>query len=363
MQAPIRRVVTALAVVVPAVLLLGGPAGAAAAPAAGDHDLVTFGIAPAGADRPDDRPFLAIQAAPGSVVHDHIALLNQDSRPIALQTYAADVVQTRSGGLSADAAGAKGGKESAWVKVEAPKTVAVPPQTKAHGIGFTIVPITLTIPKTAEPGDHVVGLVAALRAVGTPGKGTPAITLDQRVAARVYVRVSGDLTPDVEVDKIDSSFHGNGAGHGTATVTYRVRNTGNVRVGVVPSVTVSGPFGAADRTAQGATITDLLPGGTGTATVTIKGVWVMGVNPVDVKATVVAAPAGQDPGLGTVHGSSVLWATSWGQAVALVAVAGLVVWLVLRARRVRAWNRYWLAQQAAAAEAVPGEGAEKEAVR
>lgn len=356
MQAPLRRLLTAVALALPAAVLLGAPAVAAlpAADGGDDPNLVTFGISPAGPERPDDRPFLAYEAAPGSVINDHVALINQDARPLTLQTYASDVVQTPEGGLSALPRDKKNVDAGSWVTVGVAGDVTVPPASAKTGVGFAVVPLTITVPADIEPGDHVIGVVASLRSAGKAGAGAPDITLDQRVAARLYLRISGRMAPGVVVEHIDSRFEGNQLGHGSATITYTLHNTGNVRVGVRAAVAVAGPFGVGARTGKGKPVSDLLPGATATQTVTVQDVWAMGVNPVTVRAQVVAPTAGQDPGLGTVRGRSVLWATTYGQGAVALLVAGAVAWQVVRVRRLRAWNRYWLAQQAAAAAGLEG---------
>jgi len=352
MQFPTRRFLSGLALAVSTLALGIAPASAAGAPPSGPSgspDLVTFGISPAGAQLPDDRPFIAYTAAPGSVIYDHVAIINQDDQSLGLQVYGADVVQAEGGGLSVRAGDQPSIDAGGWLTVGNGSQVNVGPQTKEHGIGFQIVPITVTVPKDAQPGDHVAGVVAALTVLGRPGTNAPAIKFDQRVAARVYVRVPGVLTPGVVITDVHTDWKAHGLfGQGTVTVTYTLKNVGNVRVGVEPSVRYSAPFGLVARSAAAEKINDLLPGASVTQQTTFAGAWAFGPNPVHVDAHVVAPTGGGDPGVGTVRDSRILWAGSWLLLVLLLLVIGLIVWRIRRRRRERRWAQVWWEQQQAA---------------
>ena len=122
---------TFAAVVLTATVLLTVPAAAAPTPepvpgasaesASGDEaapqDLVSFGISPAGADRPDDRPFLSMTAPAGAVVYEHVALINQDDVPVSLEVYGSDVVMAEGGGLSARAKADPSTDAGSWITV------------------------------------------------------------------------------------------------------------------------------------------------------------------------------------------------------------------------------------------------------
>ncbi len=166
MSVTVRRATAVLAVALVTSSLLGGAALAAPAPSpsatagpasdggeqSSSGELVSFGIAPAGAERPDERPYVSVSAAPGTVVYDHVAVLNQAASPVALSVYSADVVQADGGGLAARGRTDTDSDAGAWIHVDAPGSVEVPAQTAETGYGFVIVPFSVTIPADAEPG-------------------------------------------------------------------------------------------------------------------------------------------------------------------------------------------------------------------
>lgn len=315
-----------------------GSAGASAGADAGGADLVSFGIAPANAERPDDRPYVAVTAAPGSVIYEHVAILNQSEVPLDLDVYAGDVIMAEGGGLSVTTRDQVPYETGMWLGIDGPTSVTVPAQSAETGYGYVIVPVTITIPQDATPGDHVAGLVAALTTTGQGGANAPNLELEQRVAARIYVHVTGDLAPGLLITDLRATWTRTSAlGLGTVTATYTLQNTGNVAMAVEPTVTAAGPFQLRPTSAQADRVDLLLPGSVTEQSVTITDVWPLVRESVTVDAAAVAPVAGDDPGLGTVSARVVLWAVPWSAIAVLVVVLALVVWRVLarRARRKR----------------------------
>ncbi len=347
MPPTLRRLLAVAAVLVVATAGTTLPAAAASGVpgAAGDDgDLASFGVAPAQADHADDRPYITMTAAAGSVLYENVALINMDDQPIDLDVYPADVVMADGGGLSLTPRDRPNAGAGAWIAVTGPTTVTVPAQTPDGGYGSVVIPFSVTIPADAEPGDHVGGVVAALRTTGR-GANTPTIELEQRVAARVYVRVQGPVEPGLEVRDIRATHHRDGVlGAGSATVRYTLANTGNVRLAVDSSVTIAGPFGLAATSADGEPVAELLPGATAELSVEVPGVLPLVRDTVTVHATASAPAAGDDPGLREVTAEATLWVVPWLVLGLLLLLVALVVWR----RRVRAVRRRQLA-----AEAVP----------
>jgi hypothetical protein len=309
------------------------------ATATAPQDLVSFGIAPAGLERPDGRPFLSYTAAPGSTIYDHVAVLNQDDQPLSLQVYSGDVVQADAG-LSVRPQADASVDAGAWIAVEAPPQIDVPAQTTDAGVGYVIVPFTLTIPTNAQPGDHLGGIVASLVTVGSGGESSPSIQLDQRVAARVYIRVDGDLAPGLVIANLGATWVPGGvAGAGSVELTYTLRNTGNVRMAVEPSARVTGPFDLLARSAAGSRVDVLLPGAEVHQSITVTGVWPLVRETVTVSARAVATAAGDDPGLGTVTTSINTGALPWAGLAVLALLLALIVALVARRRGPRRGRR------------------------
>ncbi|MGW2559869.1 WxL protein peptidoglycan domain-containing protein [Streptomyces sp. NPDC001514] len=242
---------------------LTAPASAAApaaspAPAArlsdGGQGRTTFGVQPSAAKKPDARPNFSYGATPGAVVKDHIAVFNYGNKPLTLRVYAGDAFTTADGGFDLFAADRKATDVGSWVKLG--KNVLSVPR-RSH----VIVPFTMTVPRTATPGDHTGGIVASLSAVRTDRKGSK-VAVDQRVGARIYLRVSGELKPQLAVEDLHTTYHGtaNPFGTGSATVTYTLRNTGNVRLASRQAVHVRDAFGGEAEVAKVRDTTELLPG-------------------------------------------------------------------------------------------------------
>jgi len=335
MSLPRRTAFVALAVA--AVLAGGGPSWAedsAPTPSAPGDDLVSFGIAPAGPDRPDDRPYVAVSASAGSVVYEHVAIVNTDDQPIELQVYSGDVSTAEGGGLTVTTKDQSPTDAGAWVSITGPSAVTVPAQTPATGYGFTIVPLVISIPADAEPGDHIAGLVAGLISDGQGGTNAPAVELEQRVAARLYIQVTGALEPAVQIRDLRTTWEpSNIMGNGRAVVTVTLVNTGNMRMAVEPRARVSGPFGALPRSAAGGRVDELLPGDSVELSIPVDGVWPLIAESVTVDAVTVAAPAGADPGLGTVTEVGHFWAIPWLMLSILLLLIVLLVWWWLSRRR------------------------------
>lgn len=318
-----------------AVLLTTLALPAAAADEPPPDQLVTFGVAPAGPEKPDQRPYLAYTVAPGSVIRDNIAVLNQADHALELDVYPSDVVPGAEGGLEVPARADAPTRAGAWVTSDVAH-VQAPPQTAEAGLGFVIVPFTVTIPTNAEPGDHVAAVVAALTAQGEAGVGSPALDLEQRVAARLYITVDGALAPGLVIKDLGTTFESGGLVRaGAVNVAYALENTGNVRMKVSPTVRVTGPFGLLPRSADGPVVDELLPGGSVDQTVAVPDVWPLVRLTTTVTAVAEAATGGADPGLDPVSSSTSTWAWPWLLVAVLVLLVLLIAWRVVRRRRRR----------------------------
>ncbi|MCF3133793.1 DUF916 domain-containing protein [Streptomyces olivochromogenes] len=333
----VRRLAAFLAVCVLAVLpATAGSASAAAStpaarPSAAPHGRTTFGIQPSGAKKPDQRPNLSYSVTPGAALRDHIAVWNYGTKPITLRLYGGDAFITADGGFDVLAAGKKSTAVGSWVKLGKGK-VTVPRRSRV------IVPLTLTVPRSATPGDHAGGIVASLSATRTDAKGNK-VRVDQRVGARIYLRVSGKLTPRLAVDGPHTDYHGtlNPFGTGSATVTYTVRNTGNVRLGARQVLRVSDLFGGGATVRGPRDIAELLPGSALTFTASATGVLptvrdtaTVTVDPVPVRGDV------PPPVRPRVTAAAGFWAVPWTVlGLVLILLTAVTVNLVRRRRRRR----------------------------
>lgn len=297
-----------------------------------------WSVAPANAKGPDGRTVFSYSGLrPGAVVHDFLSITNRGSAPVTFRVYAADAITTVDGSIGVAAADVKPTDVGAWAGI-AHGSVRVAARTRV------IEPFTITVPVNATPGDHVGGVIASI--TERPAGGT--VIREDRFAVAAYLRVDGALAPALGVESVSTSYHGtaNPFGGGDATVSYTVRNTGNVRLGGTQTVSITGLFGT-EASTHPAALEELLPGDSVRVTVRLPGVAPAG--PLTAHVTVVPverpnaprAPAAPKP----AARSASLWATPWPQLVLLLIVlaAGAGVWWWLR------WNRRRRTGQLAAA--------------
>lgn len=330
--APSSLLLTLLALVGLLALVAVAPARAAAsAPAApGEDRKSTFGVQPAGPKGPDARPHFSYGVTGGATTRDQIAIWNYGEQPLTLAVYASDAVNTADGGFDLLPAGQAPKDAGSWIKLDKDK-VTVPAK------GKVIVPFTVTVPREVTPGDHTGGIVASLAAGAQDAQGNK-VKLDQRVGARVYVRAAGTLTPRLEVQQVTASYEGsaNPFSQGSATVTYTLSNTGNVRLGARQAVRVNGLFGTS-VTADGVKdLGDLLPGTSLTITAKADGVAQVLRSSAVVSVQPVAARDGVDPELPSLTRSVSLWTVPWALLALVLVITGGGLWVWRRKRLARA---------------------------
>ncbi|MFF4227898.1 WxL protein peptidoglycan domain-containing protein [Streptomyces sp. NPDC001820] len=330
-----RRIAAVLAACLLAVLPAAAGAASAAAPVPatrpgdGGQGRTTFGVQPSAAKKPDARPHFSYGATPGAAVNDHIAVHNYGKEPLTLRVYAGDAFTTADGGFDLFAANHKSTDVGSWVKL-GKNLLNVP------GRSHVIVPFTLTVPRNVTPGDHTGGIVASLSAVRTDKKGSK-VAVDQRVGARIYLRVAGELKPRLTVEGLHTTYQGtaNPFGTGSATVTYTVRNTGNVRLAARQAVHVRDLFGGGAKVANPRDITELLPGAAVKITASATG-----VVPAMRDTTTVTVDPGPVRGdikhrLPRVTRVGNFWAVPWAMLALLLVAAGALTLLFVRRRRRR----------------------------
>jgi hypothetical protein len=340
-----------------AALLLLGAGSAAAAPrllprTADRADRVTFGIGPGGQAYADRRAFVTYAAPPGGQLLDRVAIYNQSNHPLDLLVYASDASNARDGALGLKPRAARNTESGAWVllgdaaergqlAVDARSTVRVhvPPQSRAKGIGRVVLPMRVVVPTDATPGDHVAGVVAALVSRGENPQ-SQNIELEQRVALRVYVNVSGEVRPRLAVKILKADYvGGSGLGlKGTTRVTYQVRNVGNVRLGALPEVTVKAPLGLGSWKASGKGLDELLPGGSAIQTTDVEGTPPTVIQHATVRVVAKAAPGSRLAKVPAASDTVRLWAITWQEVVLLVLV--LLTFLYRRFRKARRRGRH-----------------------
>ncbi|MFF3915518.1 WxL protein peptidoglycan domain-containing protein [Streptomyces sp. NPDC001852] len=269
------------------------------------------------------RPYFYLSADPGQTLTDKVAVQNKTGGPLTFRLYAADAYNTaRDGGFAVRTLKERMLGVGAWARL-AKGRITVP------GHSTATVPFTLHVPDGAEPGDHP-GAVVALDERIDPGGGSLALGVQRAVGARIYLRVSGPTLPALSVGQLHISHHQPllpWLGTGTATVSYTLRNTGNVTLDPEVELKAHGLFG---RTLLDRELTrvpsELLPG----QSVRLTETW-SGAPQLDRADVTLTASA---PGTRQSASASFL-ALPW-LVGALVFVAGATVaTLLVRARRGR----------------------------
>jgi hypothetical protein len=182
-----------------------------------------------------------------------VTLWNYGNVQLTFRVYATDAFNNADGAFDL-LEGTKTPKDlGAWLTLPV-RNITVPAHAKAD------LPITLTVPAGAEPGDHAAGILASNEALGS-GPDGKTVTLDRRTGTRVYLRVAGPLHPALAVTKAHSVYHASvDPRKGDLDVTYVVRNVGNVRLGATQEITVKNVFGRSMKSATPKAIAELLPG-------------------------------------------------------------------------------------------------------
>ncbi|MBK1785970.1 COG1470 family protein [Prauserella cavernicola] len=284
---------------------------------------VEWSVAPANGDGPDGRISLRHVADPGATVGDAIAVTNLGAEPAEFSVASGDGVLGGNGAF--DIARGEPTGSGSWIRVGGLDDGGL---TLAGG-ETRVLPVTVTIPDRATPGDHPAGI-----AVGV-SSAQDGVTVQQRIGVRLHLRVAGELEPAVDVRGVETSYTPSWIPFvpGTLRVDYEVANTGNVRLGATTTLDAAGPLGLASAEHTGR-VDELLPGDdvARSAEVTVFPLFALFG---DLTATPLAV--GEDqvplPAAGTHSFTSV--AVPWLELAVLVLV-GLLVRRVVRRRRATA---------------------------
>jgi archaellum component FlaG (FlaF/FlaG flagellin family) len=289
---------------------------------------VRWSVTPADAQGPDGRVAVEHDLAPGATVEEHLAVRNVSDRAVTFTLAAADGFYTRTGRFDTLATGQSSTGAGTWITL--PDSVAAEP-------GETVViPYTIAVPPTSEPGDHAAGITASILSVQTTGDGAR-LGVETRVGFRVLLRVTGVIAPAVALTEAEAAHHlsWNPLRPGSAEVSFIVVNEGNTRVRVTGTVTVTGketPFPAPGESAQ-----ELLPGDVRPITVAVDEVWPLFRISATVTLTATAVTTdGTTTSLEPVTAQATAWAIPWPQILVVgvvVLIAAIVAGALIASRR------------------------------
>jgi len=272
------------------------------------------------------RSELNYESSPGTVINDAVVLYNYSNVPMNFRVYATDAFNNADGQFDA-LTGDKPPKEvGTWVSIPQENVSLLPGK-------MVTIPITVTIPIDATPGDHAGAVLASNIADGTASTndsgGTTQVAVDRRTGTRMYIQVAGALKPQLAVTKVSSTYHTSlNPLNGTTDVSFRVENRGNARLTGVPVVEVGGLFGIGTQTVKMNKLVELLPGQFVDLKTTVKGVPALGIATVTVSIKPESAQGRPMEGVSVATGSS----TSFAPPVTLLLVL-LAVFMVLLTMR------------------------------
>lgn len=287
----------------------------------------SWSVQPSGPQGPTGRDHFTYTLAPGQQLRDTVGITNRGDKPLAFRLYPTDAFNTADGSFALLTADRQPSDVGTWISTGR-STLTVKPGKRVD------VPFTLKVPDNATPGDHTGGILAAVTEQQTTAEGRR-VNVDRRVAARVYLRVNGALAPSLQVDRISAEHSGPVLGKRDVKITYRVRNTGNVRLSGQAHVYVRGPLDWPQGAPADRAIPELLPGSAYTFTDSVPGVLPSGPMKAAVRLTPAdpgeASPSKPAPG----HRTTGFWAVPW-TALGVLAVFAL---LLVRRRRPAARRR------------------------
>lgn len=226
----------------------------------------TWAVAPADANGPDGRHWFDLDVDPGTQISEHVAVRNLGTENVTFTLSAADGYLTDKGRFNMLASGDESVGAGTWVAI--PDTVTIAPG------GMAVVPMDISVPLNATPGDHAAGVAASIRSESAAGT----VGVESRVGVRVILHVDGAVSPSVETSDvaIDYTPQLNPFLPGTATVQFTLKNDGNTAIAANPLIQVSGPF-EMFRQDVGVEPVVLLPGGAREIQVRVENIWPLGM--------------------------------------------------------------------------------------
>lgn len=279
---------------------------------------VRWSVVPADEGGPDGRVSLRHVLDPGTTVEDAVAVTNLGDSPATFTVSAGD------GRVGADGAFDVGDPldSGAWVSIAGVDDGGALPLDAGE---TRVLPVTVTTPPDALPGDHPAGIVVAVSQV----EGTT--TLTHRVGVRLHLRVAGEVVPALDVVDVTTRWEPSWIpfAPGTLHVDYVATNTGDVRLGATATVDVDGRSDPREP----APIAEVLPRTTATGSVEVE-VWPFPLTRGDLVVTplVVGDDAVSAPGPVSLAVSAAT--PSW-TGLAALALATALVLLARRHRRGR----------------------------
>lgn len=339
-----RRILTTVALLAAFAAAAAGAAPAASAasapaPPPAKPGQIVWSALPASSTQPDGRAkFVYNDILPGSVIHDHVAIVNRSLASESFSVYATDATGTTAQNvLTWLKVGTKSKDMGLWEKFQLGKQVMPNLSVIIAGGSGILVPFTITVPRFATPGDHTAAVMVQV-GIPRPAAKNSSVIVYNRIAVPIELRVKGPYHAGLQVQSVSTSFGNsfNPFGSGSASVSFTVANTGNLRLTGTDLVKVSGWFGTS-AVAKVPHLPVILPGDSVRLTAVASGLFPLGALSAHVSVTPAWARDEKSVSLplAETHANASLFAVPWSMlgVILLLIAAGVGVWYLLRWRR------------------------------
>lgn len=204
------------------------------------------------------------QLNPGQPAKDSIYVVNTGTSVQEVTLYARDAFSGSDGDFLIQDENVKPTDVGSWVLFEGNQKTY---KLSLKPGNFVTIPFTVNTPVEASPGDHAGAIVASAVTKGET------INVVRRVAIRLYARLSGQIKARLELSNLKSvtetSFFN--PFDNRQTLTYELKNTGNIELSADVVAQASGPLGLFAGNQESIRVANLLPGSTREVTQTVSG--------------------------------------------------------------------------------------------
>jgi hypothetical protein len=285
------------------------------------------------------RQYFVYAVTAGQTLDDTLFLDNRTTAPLHLILFGSDAINAGGGGgFAVKTQTQKQTDVGSWIHLST-NSVTIP-AAKGKTPGTLTVPFTVTVPRGASPGDHAGGIVTLNPSGSSESTGSQGvngnITLVQAITVRMYIRVAGPLTPQLIVTntslKVTPALLPFVGSKGHSTLTYTIRNVGNVRLTPNIHIAITGLFGHKIHDLGTTGGPEVLPGQSVTLSSVINGIPALDQAHARIVLTVPAS--GSPTGKPLVFAGDVLsYSLSWLALLLLLIIIGLIVFFIWRRRR------------------------------
>lgn len=266
------------------------------------------------ADAPT-RQYFVYDLVAGTTVKDSVTIVNETAQPQNFEVYPTDGFTTSAdGGLGLQNLGGPQQGIGRWTTPSLTKVTVAPRRS-------VVIPFQIVVPAGTAPGDQVGAIVALNTAIQPGAGGNASIGVQKAVAARVYARVQGPVTPGLAVQGVTLDRSG-----AVPMLRFTVLNTGNVRLEPTATTTMSGLLGS-PSSLTAPDLGMLLPGAQSMYAVPVPEL--PALNYVTFTVTVSATQASASGSIATLLYP---WWLPWALLLLILALAG---WLWRRSHRRR----------------------------